>query len=651
MTGRRPAEVGMVSVLRPDLDVRSRLQERVHTLEANNRALLQVLVELTCERDEYRAAFDGALIGYCVLDAASKIIAANEVAVRLLSAGVWGWEGRPIASFFDDEGRGAFLRHMHRIRWNNQPHSAAIDVRARAAKTIVRLRVWPAPGIRNPRRCVASLEEVSHLHAMDDTLARVQRVAALVDDVYYHTDEAGRINDVSAAYDRVWCRPAAEARGQPWFHAVHPDDRRRVAEARQALLKGEAFDEQYRIVRSDGSVRWLCDRACLVREPTSHVIGVARDVTETRALEDELRQAQKAEALGTLAGSAVHDFGNLLQGIMGCLNMALHEQTPSERSREYMRQALAAVRGGSMLVRQLLKFGRKDQVRPRPIVIDQAIEGCASLLQRLLGDRIELSVERSARESTIVADPAQVEQILMNLAANARDAMPMGGRLSIRTEEVVAPADAPKGPATWVRLEVEDIGCGMDPETRQRVFEPYFTTKAAGKGTGLGLSGVRAVTRALGGRVHVESELGEGTRFVFHFPTAALAAAPSQHAPTDIHFIGRALLVDDDWRVRISVRRYLEELGFEVLEAHDAVHALSRTEGAISLLVADVLLDDVPGPTIKEMLRGRYPDLKALYMSAHPSRYLMDQGLLHAGDLFLQKPFELPDLARRLKEL
>ncbi|HKO91204.1 MAG TPA: ATP-binding protein, partial [Polyangiaceae bacterium] len=436
--------------------------------------------------------------------------------------------------------------------------------------------------------------------------------------------------------------------GQTWFHAVYPEDLAQANEAKRLLLKGDPFDEEYRIIRGDGSIRWIRDRAFLIEQPTPQIVGVARDVTDDRELEEELRQAQKLEALGTLASSVAHDFGNLLQGVMGCLNIALSDTASPERARDYTRQALMAVRGGASLVGQLMKFGRKERAHPRVIGLDAAISGCAKLLQRLLGDHIQLSIEANAPQGMILADPVQIEQILMNLAANARDAMPAGGRLLIRTTEVRA-GSTRRRPS--VRLEVRDIGCGMDRETREKIFEPFFTTKASGKGTGLGLSAVRGVTRALGGQVDVDSELGRGTSFVFHFPSVVAPPALPPRAPVVSHFTGRALLVEDDWTVRISVRQYLEDLGFEVVEACDAVEALSRAKGALVLLVIDVVLPEVTGPRIREMLKGQYPDLKALYISAHPAPYLMEQGLLQKTDMILQKPFEMQDLAFRLSEL
>src|SRR5688572_15130345 len=229
----------------------------------------------------------------------------------------------------------------------------------------------------------------------------------------------------------------------------------------------------------------------------------------------------------------------------------------------------------------------------------------------------------------VVADPVQIEQILMNLAANARDAMPSGGHLMIRTKEV-RDVDELGQKRCLLRLEVRDVGCGMDAETRARVFEPFFTTKSAGKGTGLGLSTVRAVTRALGGRITVDSEVGQGTRFVFHFPVAdrrrEALPVPELAAPRSL---GRALVVDDDAQVRRTLREALEGLGFEVAEAGDGSEALLRGADDLRLLVADIVLPDVYGTKVRDQLRRRHPNLRTLYISAHPAPYLIQRGLLN----------------------
>jgi two-component system, cell cycle sensor histidine kinase and response regulator CckA len=628
------------------------LQRSVQHLHSVNHALRQRVVDAERDKARLESVLDAAPIGYCLLDRTGTILELNAEAAKKLSRDGTPCAGTLLADAFMQADRDAFNQCLHDVTLAEPKGAATVQVKASGGAVVLRVRLSPlrASDDGHKPRWIATLEDVTEQCAMREREARFWQIAAFVQDVYYETDAAGKVLCLSSGYDLVWHRSGSDASHGDWFHALHPDDLAHVTDARRLLLKGDPFDEQYRIVRPDGEIRWVHDRAFLIEGPEAHVVGVARDITDDRELEEELRQAQKLEAIGTLASSVAHDFGNLLQGVMGCLNIALGETTTPDRSRDYTRQALVAVRGGATLVGQLMRFGRKEHVRQRPIGIDSAITSCSKLLQRLLGDHIQLCIEPGAPRCTMLADPVQIEQILMNLAANARDAMPGGGRLVIRTEEVTSPASSACNPLSTVRLEVRDIGCGMDPETRARVFEPFFTTKEPGKGTGLGLAAVRAVTRALGGHVSVETEVGLGTAFIFDFPSVVATPPAPRRALPNMRFVGRALLVEDDWRVRIGVRRYLEELGFDVVEAGDAVEAMERADGC-SLLVTDVVLPEVSGPKIRTMLQGRYPDMKAVFISAHPAPYLTEHGLLEQDAIVLQKPFEVQDLAYRLGEL
>jgi len=596
-------------------------------------------------------AFEASPFAQCFIDAAGMICDVNRAALRLFAVTPGDCIGRNLSELVADGDVATFESFLVSVLVGERPNGASLDLQLRFRRGPVRLAVTLIiDGV--DALCLVSISDLSDLRSVQEDESRFRRIAAHVEDVYYETDEVGRVAYLSSAYELIWKRDPSSALERFWFHAVHADDLEHVIEAQRLLLKGDPFDEEYRIILPDGQVRWVRDRACLVDLPSPHIVGVARDVTDDRDLEEELRQGQKLEALGALASSVAHDFGNLLQGVMGCLNMALSKNTSNERAQDYTRQALAAVRSGATLVGQLTKFGRKEQTRRKPIAIDAAIAGCSKLLQRLLGDHIELRIEAESGGAMMLADPVQIEQILMNLAANARDAMPGGGRLLIRTDELWHQVDDSGRQHCEIRLEVRDMGCGMDGEMQARVFEPFFTTKEPGKGTGLGLSTVRAVTRALGGQVQLESEVGRGTALIFKFPciVAPCVTVEPREAP-ESRFAGRALLVEDDWRVRISIRQYLEDLGFEVVEAGDAVEALSRAQGAFTVMVSDVVLPETSGRRIRDILHRQNPELKTLYISAHPAQYLVEQGLLEKSDAVLQKPFERRELATRLAEI
>jgi PAS domain S-box-containing protein len=613
------------------------------------------LVDVGDTNDQLRRILEGAAIGFCTLDAQGQLSELNPEASQLLGLSHRKCIGRRFTELVSEADRGKFDVRLMSTAGADSELRRGVEVRLIPSGRVARVRMAPLGenGATTKAGCVLSLEDLTELRRAHDEQNRLQQFAAMAQDVYYETDEKDQLAHVGSGYERVWGRLAASGLGQPWLASVHAEDRARVDEARRRLIQGGSFDEEYRIVRSDGSVRWIRDRAVPGGAAGSCIVGVAQDVTESKQLEEELRQAQKLEAIGILASRVAHDFGNLLQGVMGCLNIALSSATPPDRARDYTRQALAAVRGGSSLVQQLMKFGRKEEVRPRAVCVDDTIAECAKLLEMLLGDGIGLELQTAAPGTMVVADPVQLEQILLNLAANARDAMPNGGQLVIRTKEV-RDVDELGQKRCLLRLEVRDVGCGMDAETQARVFEPFFTTKSAGKGTGLGLSTVRAVTRALGGRITVESEVGQGTRFVFHFPVAdrrrdGFASPTPELSPP--RTLGRALVVEDDAQVRRSLGEALEGLGFEVFEASDGAEALARGVDDLRLLVADIVLPDVYGTKVRDQLRRRHPNLRTLYISAHTPAYLIQRGLLNEADLVLQKPFAVDALASGLAKL
>ncbi len=495
--------------------------------------------------------------------------------------------------------------------------------------------------------------------------ARFRQIAEHIDDVFVvHERGASGIGYASPSFEAVWGRSLAElyAAGMGWIDWIHPADRVRVRDAYDYMLKGDPFDEELRILRPDGGVRWVRARGFAVADATGRIardIGVIQDVTSERALEDELRQAQKLEALGVLASGVAHDFNNVLQGILGCIDTVREEEELSADARQYLDQAAEAARRGGNLASQLMAFTRKQVADPEPVELDAVIRDLADLLERLVTEQVAVDISCDGGGAAVMADPAQIEQILMNLAANARDAMVEGGVLSIRTDAIepgdTAHIDRGLSPdRRYVRLVVSDSGKGMDEHTRARMFEPFFTTKRVGEGTGIGLSTVFAVTRQLGGHIDVDSAPGAGTSVTLYLPCCKLRPTARAVAVSDLpRFTGTALVIEDESLVRMTVRHYLTQLGFDVLEgstADEAQRICEEHRGELDVLVTDVILPGLQGPKLAAQLRERFPTLSVLFMSANPDAYGARTDLSPAMPV-LQKPFGREELARQLERL
>jgi PAS domain S-box-containing protein len=632
-------------------------------LELQNEQLREAQLELEASRARYQQLFDHAPVGYLTLDRAGRITEANLAAVRLLGLPRNRLVNRRLSSFMGREDGDVF--HYHREQIFEQGR-AFCDLQLKRPDG----QVFPAHLDSTPvyddagqpiysRTALIDLSELREAQAgLRTQEALFNLIASHVEDVFYVLERGGRISYLSPAFERVWGRLADEGRESrtAWLDAVVPQDRPRVVAAFEALLRGDPFDEEYRIERPGGEIVWLRDRAFPIEEggAVDRYAGIIQDVTAERQLEEELRQAQKMEAIGTLASGIAHDFRNVLQGILGCVHLALQGNVSPERARTYLERAGDAARRGAGLTEQLMAFGRKEKAQPRPVGFDQSIEESASLIERLVGEHIRLELETAAPHAVVIADPVQLQQILMNLAANARDAMPQGGTLTLRTEVLELDAAAAERhvlphAGRYVKLAVRDTGVGIDESVRRRIFEPFFTTKEVGKGTGLGLATTFAILRRLGGHIEVESEPGKGSEFILLLPCAEAAATPVEsEPPPGAEAAGTALLVEDDATVRLAMREYLGELGFRVIEAQSGDEALRIVqEGrAIDLLVSDVMMPGLTGGALAQRLSARDPHLATVLVSAHSVEDLVSRHLVARGVPVLRKPFDREELAQ-----
>jgi two-component system, cell cycle sensor histidine kinase and response regulator CckA len=453
-----------------------------------------------------------------------------------------------------------------------------------------------------------------------------------------------------------------------WAALVHPDDAPHVLGSLRRALEGKAsaWSEEYRFRRSDGTYATVLDRGYLMRDEEGRAVrfvGSMIDLSEHKELEAQLRQAQKMEAVGQLAGGVAHDFNNLLTVILSNATFIAEDLPADSTFRGDLEEIHRAALRAAELTKHLLAFSRKQVLRPRLLDVNESVESVAAMLRRLLSADIALETQLDPEIWPVLADPGQLEQVLMNLALNARDAMPDGGLLRLRTENVVIDATASHNRhgisgGAHVALLVEDTGTGIEPSILSKIFEPFFTTKGPGAGTGLGLATAYGIVKQSGGFISVDSKPGVGSRFTVLLPrsdppveddvhSSAAAAGPTPAGET-------VLLVEDEATVRAAVRRMLDRSGYTVLEAATGGEALRIFETSaerIDVLLTDVVMPGQGGRALAEQLTARRPQLRVLFMSGYTDDDILQRGLLQPDAAFLEKPVTPDGLARALRQV
>jgi PAS domain S-box-containing protein len=489
-----------------------------------------------------------------------------------------------------------------------------------------------------------------------------RKVAGCVPDTLWTTDRQGRLTYVTPSAERTHGWTPEEAVGRSYREMVTPEQaeatwRLMEEEVRQARMPG--YDHN-RVVtfeskeqRRDGTTFDAEVTASLLwsdaGEPAGFV-GATRDITERKRLQAELAQAQKMESIGRLAGGVAHDFNNHLTVINGYTRLVL-DRTADSAVRAYLEEVAKAGERAAGLTRQLLAFSRRQMLAPKRLDLNRVVAEMAPMLERLMKGKVAVQVALGRRPAMVFADQHQLEQVVMNLAVNALDAMPDGGELKIETSLAEAPGAEGK---RWVSLTVEDSGTGMDEETRQRIFEPFFTTKETGRGTGLGLAMVQGIVAQSGGWIEVQSRVGQGTRFRIGLPAAPGGeeekAQPAEAAVKAGR--GTVLVVEDQAEVRAYVADALRSHGYAVFEADGAEEALRRVEEAgrgIDLLITDVVMPRMGGPELARALARLRPELKVLFMSGYPGHEKLGQGQDGLWRAFLAKPFTPDELALKVR--
>jgi two-component system cell cycle sensor histidine kinase/response regulator CckA len=503
---------------------------------------------------------------------------------------------------------------------------------------------------------IAIVEDISERKQAQHDLDQIFNLSP---DMICTSNYEGYFTRTNDAWPRVLGHTAAQLRDTPFVEFVHPDDRADTLAQLSHLTEGQTifgFTNRYRT--ASGSYRWIewhaqADLAARV------IYAVARDQTDRRALQEQFQQAQKMEAVGRLAGGVAHDFNNLLTAILGYCELVIADLDDDDPHRADIVEIQGAGTRAAGLTRQLLAFSRKQMIEPTLLDLNVIIADMQRMLARLIGEDVAIVTDLRPGLAAVKADRSQVEQVIVNLAVNARDAMPDGGTLTIGSanveieDPVVATRLAVK-PGPYVMLTVADTGTGMTPEVQARLFEPFFTTKETGKGTGLGMATVYGIVAQNGGAVAVYSQVGKGAVLEVYFPRASAAASSAALAPQVT--LSRAggqtvLVVEDADGLRHLAKRLLERMGYAVLVAASAREAVSLFETeSIDVLVTDVVMPGASGPELVKHLLTRWPALRVCYMSGYTEDDIVRHGVLQPGIVFLHKPFTSETLGRKVRE-
>jgi two-component system cell cycle sensor histidine kinase/response regulator CckA len=613
----------------------------------------------------YRRLFESAKDGILILDAETgTVVDVNPFLIELLRIPRESFLGKKVweLGFFEDilanQDNFAELQQQKYVRYEDMALKASDGRRIEVEFVSNVYRVDHENVIQCNIRDISARKREQESHARLSTAVEQSAESIVI------TDTGGTIVYVNPAFERSTGYTRDEAIGQnPRILKSGRQDAEFYRRLWDALGRGEVWSGRFTNRKKDGTLFEEDATISAVRDAAGRIVNYVaakRDVTNEALLEQQLRQAQRMEAVGQLAGGVAHDFNNLLGVITGYGEIVHRRMADEDPLKGKVEQILKAAERAADLTRQLLAFGRKQVLQPRILDLNAVVSGMQKMLPRVIGEDVELVAVLGPDLGSVRADPGQIDQILMNLAANARDAMPEGGRITIETrnadlDESYAATHAPVRTGPYVMLAFSDTGSGMDAATQARVFEPFFTTKGVGEGTGLGLATLYGIVKQSDGYVWVYSEVGVGTTFKIYLPRVDEQAPDArEEAPGPLpRGVETLLLVEDEASLREMLNEVLEANGYSVLVARDGAEALQLSEahvGPIQLMLTDVIMPGATGPRIVELVARTRPSMKVLFISGYSDEAVTRHGLIGPGKAFLSKPFGTEVLLRRVRE-
>ena len=645
------------------------LQVHQIELELQNEELQAARAELEIGLERYSDLYDFAPVGYVTLDSVGAIQKVNLAGARMLGQERARLVGARFGLIVSSEFHPAFTTFLQKV-FATQSKEVCELVLCPEKSAPLWVYVEATASGDDARECRAVLVDVTERkraeQAMQQSEQRFRSLFESMDEGFalcemIH-DESGRPVDfryleVNPAFSRQTGLPAERIMGRT-VKEVIPDIESYWIEAYNRVVRTgipERIENRVERLGRQLSVHaWRAD--------VNRFAVAFSDVTAQRKTEERLRVAQRMESIGRLAGGIAHDFNNLLSVIINYAGFAVSDLNETDSLRGDLTEIRKAADRAATLTKQLLAFSRRQVLRPQVIDLNKIVGGMEGMLRRLLGEDIALSIVLAMDLGKVMADPGQVEQVVMNLAVNARDAMPNGGKLTIETanaeiDEASMGQYAAAKPGPHVRLSVTDTGCGMDDKTRTQLFEPFFTTKATGKGTGLGLATVYGIVQQSGGTIRVRSEPGQGTTFTVLLPRALLVSEPVERTTADATRAAAGetvLIVEDEEAVCALAKRILSRAGYTVLTAASGSEALAifeRQQGCIRLLLTDVIMPGMNGKELADRLVQLYPNLRVLYMSGYTDEAIVNRGVLDPGTHFLGKPFIPAELTRMVRQV